>query len=103
MFPVALRGDTLPYNVVGRHGACKVILCSASKGTGIIAGGAVRSVMEALGVKDVLSKSVGSSNKQNVVKAALNGLAKLRSIVHLARLRGKTVEEIVRGSNVSVE
>jgi len=103
MFGVAVRKTTIPYNVEGRHGACKVLLCSASKGTGIIAGGPVRAVMEALGIKDVLSKSIGSSNKQNVVKATLNALAKLRSAVHLAKLRGKTVEEIVRGSDVSVK
>ena len=103
MFSVFLRKNTIPYNVSGKHGACKVVLCSASKGTGIIAGGAVRSVMEAIGVKDVLSKSLGSANKENVVKATLNALAKLRSITHLAMLRGKTKEEIIRGSDVPVE
>ena len=103
MFPVSLRNNTIPYNVEGKHGACKVILCSASKGTGIIAGGPVRSVMEALGIKDVLSKSLGSSSKANVVKATLNALAKLRSVAHIARLRGKTIEEIIRGSDVPVE
>ncbi|MBT3456259.1 30S ribosomal protein S5 [bacterium] len=103
MFSVAVRNATIPYNVEGKHGACKVILCSASKGTGVIAGGSVRAVMEALGIRDVLSKSIGSSNKQNVVKATLNALAKLRSASHLAKLRGKTVEEIVRGSDVSIK
>ena len=103
MFPVALRGDTIPYNVEGKHGASKVVLCSASKGTGVIAGGAVRAVMEALGIKDVLTKSIGSPNKQNVVKATLNALAKLRSLGHLANLRGKTIEEIIRGSDVSTK
>ena len=102
MFNVSLRGGTIPYNVEGKHGASRVILCSASKGTGVIAGGAVRSVMEAIGVKDVLSKSIGSTSKLNVVKATLNALAKLRSALQLAKLRGKTVEEIVKGSNVSV-
>ena len=103
MFPVALYRDTIPYNVEGKHGASKVILCSASKGTGVIAGGPVRAVMEALGIKDVLSKSIGSPNKQNVVKATLNALAKLRSLGRLAHLRGKTVEEIMRGSDVSTK
>ena len=103
MFSVAVRNATIPYNVEGKHGACKVILCSASKGTGVIAGGSVRAVMEALGIRDVLSKSIGLSNKQNVVKATLNALAKLRSASHLAKLRGKTVEEIVRGSDVSIK
>jgi small subunit ribosomal protein S5 len=101
MFAIALRGSTIPYPVIGRHGACTVILRSAYKGTGVIAGGPVRSVMEALGVKDVLAKSLGSSNQQNVVKATLNALAKLRSAEHIARLRGKTVEEVVRGTDVA--
>lgn len=101
MFTVALRGSTLPYDVNGRHGACKVILRSAYKGTGLIAGGAARAVMEALGVKDVLVKSIGpSSCGQNLVKATLNALAKCRSLKHIARLRGKTIEEITKGSHV---
>lgn len=98
---VALRGDTIPYNVIGSHGSSKVILRSASKGTGVIAGGPVRAVMVALGVKDILAKSLGSANHQNVVKATLNALAKLRSIRHIASLRGKTTEEIVKGKNVT--
>lgn len=101
MFKVPLRGTTIPYPVTGRHGASKVVLRSAYKGTGVIAGGPLRAMMEALGIKDVLAKSLGSSNPQNVVKATLNALAKLRSVEHLARLRGKTVEEVVRGSHVS--
>lgn len=87
LFEIAVRGTTIPYPVIGRHGASKVVIRSASKGTGVIAGGAVRSIMEALGVKDVLAKSIGSANRQNVVKATLNGLAKLRSAEHLAKLR----------------
>lgn len=94
---IPLRNTTIPYNVIGYHGACKVVLCSASKGTGIIAGSAVRSVMESLGIKDVLTKAIGSSNNINVVKATLNALSKLRSAKHLAQLRGKTVLEITRG------
>ena len=95
MIEVALRGSTIPYDVQGRHGASKVIIRAASKGTGVIAGGAVRSLMESLGVKDVLAKSLGSGNPQNVIKAALNALAKLRTAKHLAKLRGKTVSELV--------
>ncbi|TET06999.1 30S ribosomal protein S5 [Candidatus Dependentiae bacterium] len=87
MIEIPLRDVTLSYSVEGRHGASKVILRSASKGTGVIAGGAVRAVMEALGVEDVLAKSLGSANRQNVVKATLNALAKLRSARHLAQLR----------------
>lgn len=101
MFTIALRGTTIPYPVEGNFGSSKVILRSAFKGTGIIAGGPVRAVMDVLGVKDILAKSIGSSNQQNVVKATLNALAKLRSAEHIARLRGKTVSEIVRGSDVA--
>lgn len=95
MITIPLRGATIPYAVMGHHGACKVIIRSASKGTGVIAGGAVRAVMEALGVKDVLAKSLGSSNRKNVVKATLNALAKLRSAEHLAKLRDTTVADMV--------
>jgi len=102
LIEVPLRGTTIPYAVKGKHGASKVIIRSASKGTGVIAGGAVRALMEVLGIKDVLAKSLGSGNSQNVVKAALNALAKLRSANHLARLRGKTVQDIVgRKDNAS--
>lgn len=96
---IPVRNTTIPYNVQGTHGACKVILCSASKGTGIIAGSAVKSVMEALGIKDVLTKAIGSSNNINVVKATLNALSKLRTADHIAKLRGKTVAQITRGTN----
>jgi len=95
MITVALRGSTIPYAVEGRHGASRVIIRSAYKGTGVIAGGAVRWVMDALGVEDVLAKSLGSSNRQNVVKATLNALAKLRSADHLAKLRDTTVQEMI--------
>lgn len=94
MIEVPIRGTTIPYNVEGQHGASKVVIRAASKGTGVIAGGAMRSVMEALGIKDVLAKSVGASNRQNVVKATLNALSKLRSVAHLAKLRGKTIAEL---------
>ncbi len=98
---ISLRGNTIPYNVTGKHGATKVILCSASKGTGLIAGGSVRAVMEALGIKDVLAKSLGASSSQNVVKATLNALSKLRSLQHIANLRGKTTEQIIKGNDVA--
>lgn len=98
MITVALRGSTVPYPVIGTHGASRVIIRSAFKGTGVIAGGAVRSVMNALGIKDILAKSSGSANQLNVVKATLNALSQLRSASHLARLRGKTVKEMM-GSN----
>ena len=102
MITIPLRGSTISYPVFGRQGASKVMLRSASKGTGVIAGGPVRAIMEAIGIKDILGKSLGSANQQNVAKATLNALAKLRSAEHIARLRGKTIEEIVKGStNVS--
>ena len=99
LITIPLRGATIPYNVLGRHGASRVLIRSASKGTGVIAGGAVRSVMEALGVKDVLAKSLGSANQTNVVKAALNALAQLRGLNRIAQLRGKSVEQIMKGSH----
>lgn len=100
MIAVSLRGTTLPYDVRGKHGAAYVEIRSAYKGTGVIAGGAVRLVMEALGVKDVLAKSIGSTSGINVVKATLNALAKCRSAEHIAKLRGKTVNELIKGENV---
>ncbi len=98
MITVPLRETTIPYNVQGKHGSTRVHINSACKGTGVIAGGAVRSVMEALGVKDVLAKSVGPSRcGQNVVKATLNALAKCRSAADIAALRGKTITQVVKG------
>ncbi len=103
LISVPLRGTTIPYNVVGTHGASRVILRSAYTGTGVIAGGSVRLIMEALGVKDVLAKSVGASNQMNTLKATLNALAKLRSLKTMAQLRGKTFEEIIKGSHVNAQ
>lgn len=98
MIKVAMRETTLPYDVAGHHGSSKVVLRAAYKGTGLIAGGAVRAVMNALGIKDVLAKAIGPSRSpQNVVKATLNALAKCRSAVDIARLRGKSVKEIIKG------
>lgn len=97
MIDVALRGTTLPYGVIGKHGATHVVLRSAYKGTGVIAGGAMRAVMDVVGVKDVLAKCVGSTRcGQNVVKATLNALAKCRSAKHIAQLRGKSVAEVIK-------
>lgn len=103
MIQISLRGGTIPYPVEGRFGSAHVILRSAYKGTGVIAGGAVRAVMDALGIHDVLAKSLGSANQRNVVKATMNALAKLRAAQDIARLRGKTVEEIVKGSHVQAQ
>ncbi|KKQ49137.1 MAG: 30S ribosomal protein S5 [candidate division TM6 bacterium GW2011_GWF2_38_10] len=94
MFAIPLYKTTIPFSVEGTHGSSRVIIRSASKGTGVIAGGAVRAVMEALGVRDILAKSVGSSNSQNVVKATINALKKLRSAQHIAALRGKSLQDL---------
>lgn len=101
MITIPLYKTTVPYTVVGKHSASRVLIRSAAKGTGVIAGGAVRSVMEALGVRDVLSKVVGASNPHNVVKATVKALKQLRSAQHIAHLRGKTVKEIVGSDNVT--
>jgi len=98
LITIDLRGSTVPYNVIGSHGASKVVVCSAYQGTGVIAGGAARAVMKALGIKDVLVKSIGPSRcGQNFVKATLNALAKLRTASRIAYLRDKNIEEVVRG------
>lgn len=100
MLSFPLYKTTIPYTVTARHGASKVLLRSASKGTGVIAGGAIRSVMEALGIKDILTKSIGSNNPGNVVKATLKALAKLKSAKDIARIREKTVKEMVGKKDV---
>ena len=97
---VPLRNTTIPYSVAGKHGASKVIIRPASKGTGNIAGGAVRSILDAVGIEDALTKSIGSSNGINVTKAALNALSKLRSCEALAKQRGMSIKEMVKGSDV---
>jgi small subunit ribosomal protein S5 len=102
MFSIPLYKTTVPFTVLGKHGASSVLIRSAAKGTGVIAGGAVRSVMEALGVKDVLAKSIGSANPQNVVKATINALLKMKSARQLAALRGKTIEQII-GKKITKE
>lgn len=101
MFIVPLYKTTIPFTVLGKHGASSVLVRSASKGTGVIAGGAVRAVMEAVGVRDVLAKSIGSGNPQNAAKAAINALQRLRSAQDLARMRGKTVKELIGEENVT--
>ena len=95
MVEVPLYKTTVPFPIEAKHGASKVIIRSAVKGTGVIAGGAVRAVMEALGVQDVLTKVIGSRNPHNVVKATLNALGKLKSARELAASRGKNLQEIV--------
>lgn len=94
MVKVSLKNGTLHHSVIGRHGAAKVIMMPASEGTGIIAGGAMRAVFEAVGVHNILAKCIGSSNPYNVVRATLNGLQALNSPAEIAAKRGKSVEEI---------
>ena len=86
---------TIPHEATGVSGAARVLIKPAKAGTGIIAGGSVRAVLELAGVKDVVSKSLGSSTKINVVRATMNALTSQRSATHIAKLRGKTVEEIL--------
>jgi small subunit ribosomal protein S5 len=92
---VMLKGDTLYYQVTGKHGAAKVFMKPASDGTGIIAGGAMRAVLEVLGVKNVLAKIVGSTNPVNVVRATLKALTRVSTPETVAAKRGKTAEELL--------
>jgi small subunit ribosomal protein S5 len=94
MVKISLKSGTLHHAVIGRHGAAKVYMQPASEGTGIIAGGAMRAVFEAVGVHNILAKCIGSSNPYNVVRATLNGLQALNSPSEIAAKRGKTIEEI---------
>ena len=95
MVKVSLDGTTIPHEALGIFGAGTVLLKPAPEGTGVIAGGAVRAVMEAVGIKNICAKCLRSNNPQNVVKATMAGLMSLRSPEQVAAIRGKSVEEIV--------
>ncbi|MDO4370090.1 MAG: 30S ribosomal protein S5 [Clostridia bacterium] len=95
MINVPLNGTTIPHEVVGVFGTARVKMLPAPEGTGVIAGGPVRDVLEACGIKNIVTKSIGSNNKINVVRATLEGLRQMRSAEQVAKLRGKTVEELL--------
>src|SRR5216684_828479 len=91
-----LKGSTIPHQVIGHYGSGQVLLKPAPEGTGIIAGGPVRAVMEVAGIHNVLTKSIGTSNPHNVIKATFDALLRLKDVAKVAELRSKTVEELGR-------
>jgi len=93
------ENDSLYHTIIGNFGAAKVLMRPAPEGTGVIAGGAVRAVLELAGVRNIVTKSIGSNNKHNVVKAVLAGLQTMKTPATVARLRGKPVEEIYEARN----
>jgi len=95
LISVPIVGNTIPHEIVGIFDRGKVLLMPAKEGTGVIAGGPVRAVLELAGLKDVRAKSLGSNNPKNMVSATINGLSRLKTVEEVARLRGKTVEEIL--------
>ena len=95
MVKISLSGTTIPHEIVGEYGAGRVLMKPAAVGTGVIAGGPVRDVMEAVGITNIRTKCLRSNNPQNVVKAAMQGLMSLRTPEQVAAIRGKSVEEIV--------
>ncbi len=95
MSQVSITDISIPHEINGKYGAGSVMLKPASEGTGVIAGGAVRAVLEAAGVQNILTKCLGSHNPHNLVKATLNGLRRLRTVEEIAAIRGKSVEEIL--------
>ena len=95
MVKISLAGGSIPHEAIGIYGAGKVLMKPAPEGTGVIAGGACRAVMEAVGIKNITARCLRSNNPQNVVKATMQGLKSLRSPEQVAAIRGKSVEEIV--------
>ena len=95
LIQISLKGTTIPHEVIGKFGAGRVLLKPAAPGTGVIAGGAMRAVVEAAGIKDIRTKALRSNNPNNVVNATMNGLAQLRTAEQAAAIRGKTAKEIL--------
>jgi small subunit ribosomal protein S5 len=95
MIKVPIVGTTIPHEVVGEFGSGRVILLPAQEGTGVIAGGPVRAVLELAGIRDIRTKSIGSNNPMNMVNAVMQGLSELKTVEDVAKLRGKPVEEIL--------
>lgn len=96
MIEIPLVNKTIPYEVIGRFGASRVLLKPASEGTGVIAGAATRAVVETAGIRNILTKSLGSNNAHNLIKATFDGLLRLRSAEQISQKRGKKVAEILR-------
>ena len=95
LMKVALKGTTIPHEIIGKFGAGVVLLKPAAPGTGVIAGGPVRAVVETVGIKDIRTKALRSNNPCNVVRATIDGLSKLRNIEEVAAIRGKTEQDIL--------